>query len=369
MKRFKRILYVLTISVIVTLLLKNSSLKEKNLLWEKRYENLLNETHRLSLSTDELMKRLKSLDSSGHIFLKESDHDSLIYQLYKKENGDLSQETKNQLESTLDLQEQKAAPFLTEIIQDISGMEKKLKQSESRMKWISYVVNSVPSMFPTFGYINSYFGERLSPVTGHKQMHKGVDIAAPIGTKVFATADGVVGYSGHRGNYGKLISINHGLNFMTRYAHLSKRHVKKGDKVKRGDVIGTVGKTGRTTGAHLHYEVRLNNLHVNPIDFLPRNKMYHQPESLFASVGHVGLPMEPSQISRPSTINLYSHKDINIGNLWLKLSVFLLLFFIFFYFIVYFQKLKSLYLKRMNQSKPRDLQKYKTKFKSPVKFW
>lgn len=114
----------------------------------------------------------------------------------------------------------------------------------------------------------SGFGYRIHPIYKTRKMHTGVDLTAPVGTKVYATGDGTIikaGYS--RGGYGKRIIVNHGFGYKTVYAHLSEIDVKEGQKVKRGDVIGEVGNTGRSTAPHLHYEVRYKNKPVNPVNF------------------------------------------------------------------------------------------------------
>ncbi|MDM8553022.1 M23 family metallopeptidase [Desulfobacterales bacterium HSG2] len=121
-----------------------------------------------------------------------------------------------------------------------------------------------PAIRPVRGLITSSFGTRISPFTGQKEFHKGLDIANRKGTSVVAAADGTVTFADEKGNWGKLITINHGHGIATNYAHLNKFLKKPGDTVKRGDVIGEIGSTGRTTGPHLHYEVRLNGTPVNP---------------------------------------------------------------------------------------------------------
>ncbi len=125
-----------------------------------------------------------------------------------------------------------------------------------------------PSIKPTEGWFSSGFGYRVSPFTNKREFHKGLDIATRVGTEVIAPADGLVVFAGAEGNYGKMISMNHGFNMKTRYGHLHKILVKKGDRVKRGQIIAQVGKTGRCTGSHLHYEVHLNGVPVNPLRYI-----------------------------------------------------------------------------------------------------
>lgn len=127
---------------------------------------------------------------------------------------------------------------------------------------------SIPSIIPSQGFISSRFGYRTSPFTGSRQLHKGLDIAAPIGTKIIAPADGKVVFAQRDGAYGLSVEIDHGNGIITRYAHMSKFNVKRGDKIKRGELIGLVGNTGRSTGAHLHYEVIVNGVHTNPMAYI-----------------------------------------------------------------------------------------------------
>ncbi len=127
---------------------------------------------------------------------------------------------------------------------------------------------STPTIWPVRGWVTSAFGKRISPFTGKLQMHEGLDIAARPGTPVKASADGVVIYSGWKSDYGKLVTIDHGYGYRTRYGHLSRIYVKNGQRVKRGDTIGAVGSTGRSTGPHLHYEVKVRGLPVNPKTYL-----------------------------------------------------------------------------------------------------
>jgi murein DD-endopeptidase MepM/ murein hydrolase activator NlpD len=121
-----------------------------------------------------------------------------------------------------------------------------------------------PSVWPTKGWITSTFGFRSDPFTGAKVMHAGIDLAAPDGTQVLAPAAGTVIFAGDRGGYGNFIAIDHGRGLVTQYGHLSRVLVKVGEKVERGRHMGAVGNSGRSTGPHLHYEVRLNGVPVNP---------------------------------------------------------------------------------------------------------
>ncbi|MGB6199290.1 MAG: M23 family metallopeptidase [Candidatus Acidiferrales bacterium] len=125
-----------------------------------------------------------------------------------------------------------------------------------------------PSLWPVIGHLTAGFGERLDPFSGEGAFHTGVDISSQYGTAVHATADGVViGAEEHVG-YGRLVVLDHGFGVTTFYGHLSAYNVTPGQRVNRGDVIGYVGVSGRTTGPHVHYEVRINGAPVNPMRYL-----------------------------------------------------------------------------------------------------
>jgi murein DD-endopeptidase MepM/ murein hydrolase activator NlpD len=128
---------------------------------------------------------------------------------------------------------------------------------------------SVPSRMPVGGVtLTSDYGMRTHPVLGGRRNHKGVDLAGPVGTPVYATADGLVSKAERFSSYGNYIQIEHGGEMQTRYAHLSGYAVRAGDKVHKGDLIGYVGSTGRSTGPHLHYEVRIAGEAVNPVPYM-----------------------------------------------------------------------------------------------------
>lgn len=130
------------------------------------------------------------------------------------------------------------------------------------------MLKRIPSIQPLRNYkFSSGFGYRIHPIYKTFKMHSGLDLTAPIGTKIYATGDGVVSESEYGRGYGKMVVINHGYSYQTVYGHMSKTLVQVGQKVSRGDVIGLVGNTGTSTGAHLHYEVRRNGMPVNPINY------------------------------------------------------------------------------------------------------
>ena len=128
---------------------------------------------------------------------------------------------------------------------------------------------SIPSRMPLGNAsLTSGYGMRTHPVLGGRRAHAGVDLAAPTGTPIYATADGVVSKAEWFSSYGLFVSIEHGAQLQTRYAHMSRIAVADGERVKKGDIIGYVGSTGRSTGPHLHYEVRVEGRAVNPIPYM-----------------------------------------------------------------------------------------------------
>jgi murein DD-endopeptidase MepM/ murein hydrolase activator NlpD len=136
---------------------------------------------------------------------------------------------------------------------------------------LEHSVISIPSIHPVNEaklVFSSYFGVRTDPFNGTAAMHAGVDLPGPVGTPIYATADGVVDRAGRDGGYGNMVEIDHGKGIQTRYGHLSKILVTANESVKRGEEIALMGSTGRSTGSHLHYEVRIDGRAVNPMPFL-----------------------------------------------------------------------------------------------------
>lgn len=149
-----------------------------------------------------------------------------------------------------------------------SEREQSLMTLENRLRDMGSVLRATPAVWPSYGWVTSNFGFRISPFSGERTMHEGLDIAASPGTPVKTPADGVITYVGTDGGYGKSIVINHGYGTVTRYGHLSEIFVKLGENVKRGDRIAAIGNTGRSTGPHLHYEVVVNGIPRDPKKYI-----------------------------------------------------------------------------------------------------
>jgi len=154
---------------------------------------------------------------------------------------------------------------LTSRAERIDGtLDRVAARLDEQMRWIS----ATPAIAPAKGIVTSGFGGRRDPLTRRRAAHRGVDIAAVPGAPVRASADGVVTRAGVQGGLGKSVFVSHGYGLATRYGHLSKLAVRPGQRVRRGDVVGYVGNTGRSTGYHLHYEVHLDGEAVDPLVYI-----------------------------------------------------------------------------------------------------
>ncbi len=158
--------------------------------------------------------------------------------------------------------------FLDQLSVDARLEEVKQQKLLQAMQDQQDLLSSTPSIWPVQGWVSSRFGHRNSPFTGRREFHKGLDVSAPTGTPIYAPAEGLVTFTGKDGAYGIAVTIDHGRGITTRYAHLQKYVVEKNQKISRGQLLGYVGNTGRSTGPHLHYEVRLNNMPVDPSKYI-----------------------------------------------------------------------------------------------------
>jgi murein DD-endopeptidase MepM/ murein hydrolase activator NlpD len=150
----------------------------------------------------------------------------------------------------------------------LHGLESRLRNVRRDVERRQELAAATPSIWPAHGWLTGTFGGRSDPFTGEPGFHQGLDISTEKGQPVFATADGSVEAASYSGDYGNLIVVKHAFGLVTRYGHLSSFTVKPGRQVKRGDIIGYVGSTGRSTGAHLHYEILANGKLINPLQLL-----------------------------------------------------------------------------------------------------
>jgi murein DD-endopeptidase MepM/ murein hydrolase activator NlpD len=152
----------------------------------------------------------------------------------------------------------------------LEALERRLTYVRHDVERQEALAAATPSIWPAYGWLTGTFGGRPDPFTGEPAFHQGLDISTEKGRPVYATADGTVQSAAYTGEYGNLITVRHDFGLATRYGHLSKFNVRPGATVKRGDVIGYVGSTGRSTGAHLHYEILANGKLINPLQLLTR---------------------------------------------------------------------------------------------------
>jgi murein DD-endopeptidase MepM/ murein hydrolase activator NlpD len=171
-------------------------------------------------------------------------------------------------------------PFVEAGSDDVDPRFLQLFASWRQLEQLEQGIASIPSAMPVRdARWTSGFGTRSDPFRGRAAMHAGIDMAGPVGTPIYATADGVVGHAGTRGAYGNLVELEHGAGIATRYGHLSRIMVEPGSRVRRGDIIGLMGSTGRSTGSHLHYEIRLDGRAINPLPFLQTGQAFAEVQS------------------------------------------------------------------------------------------
>ncbi len=154
----------------------------------------------------------------------------------------------------------------------LEGLESRLHVVRDNVERRNALAAATPSIWPAHGWLSSVMGPRTDPLNGGRDYHAGLDIAGDKGQPVYATAAGTVTRTGYQGAYGNLIVLDHGFGLQTRYGHLSGFSVRTGQHVKRGDIIGRLGATGRATGNHLHYEVIANGNLLNPLRLLTQQK-------------------------------------------------------------------------------------------------
>lgn len=241
------------------------SLKKENQALREQMTELASKTK----SIDSELRAVKQMEAKVRIMLNAENHETLITNFGiggpSNEPDDLgifysttdTTVAYNKINSKLDNVEEALKKQQTGLVEVYELMQER-----------NSILTSTPSIWPTRGWITSGFGYRVYPFTGETKFHEGLDISTRIGTDVISTADGIVTETGYDITYGNNIIVDHGFGFVTRYGHLSKIDVKTGNVVKRGQKIGEVGNTGFSTGPHLHYEIRINGVPVNPENYI-----------------------------------------------------------------------------------------------------
>lgn len=192
-------------------------------------------------------------DGDGPLSVPSVDTDLLVKE-WLEQNGEIT--TGRFDKKVMDLQSQ--TQFLSKRIESL------FEQNKEKIRF----VNASPSVLPVKGWVTSEFGMRIHPLSRRYRMHYGIDIASPHGTPIKSPADGVVAYAGSSGGYGRVVVIDHGYGIASLLAHTSRVDVVPGQKVARGDVVAAVGSSGAATGAHLHYEIRVDGIPSDPFQFV-----------------------------------------------------------------------------------------------------
>jgi murein DD-endopeptidase MepM/ murein hydrolase activator NlpD len=179
------------------------------------------------------------------------------------------------------MSEARLAPTISESVAEYNFLRNSKFSRLSSSYTQRLQTNTIPTLWPVQGRLMGGFGERQDPFSGEGAYHTGVDISAPQGTPAHATADGRVHFAGFYYGYGRLVIVNHGNKYETYYAHLSHLSVVEGQEIRRGEQVGLVGSSGRSTGPHLHYEVRLGSAPLNPYRFLNKPQVAEVAKSDF----------------------------------------------------------------------------------------
>jgi len=229
------------------------------------------EIHFFSSKIEELEKqvsRLKDFDKKIRIIanLERGQNPTPFMGMGGPSPSDLREKLKGDKDEKGLVQQMKAD--VERLQSEATSRETSLSELERVLQTKREILVHTPSIWPVQGWVTSDFGFRANPFTGLTQMHEGIDISNRTGTIVVAPANGFVSDIGNDYAHGKFLIISHGFGMTTRYSHLNKTLVKVGQKVKRGDKIAEVGTTGKTTGPHLHYEVKLNSIPVNPMRYI-----------------------------------------------------------------------------------------------------
>jgi len=178
------------------------------------------------------------------------------------------------MDSKLEEKVESISMRVDELLRQTEFQKESFSEIYSKLKSKKHLRDHTPSIRPCSGFFVSGFGYRRDPFTGQRKLHEGIDLAGRVGTPIYVTADGVVKYTGYKKGYGLTIIVDHRYGYSTKYGHLSRIKVRPGQRVMRGQIIGALGKSGRSTGPHLHYEVRVSNKATNPLNYIIPNVTY-----------------------------------------------------------------------------------------------
>jgi murein DD-endopeptidase MepM/ murein hydrolase activator NlpD len=275
-KTFKIGLYLLGFGLLSTIFFLCDYIQVRKKTFElsqlqRQTQDQKSKIHFFSSKIEDLEKqlsRLKDFDKKIRIIanLEKSQETTSFMGMGGPSPSDLREKLKGEKDETGLTQQLRAD--IERLESEATSQEESLSELEKLLQSKKEILVHTPSIWPVHGWVTSGFGFRIDPFTGLTQMHEGLDISNRIGTPVIATADGIVSDTGRDSSHGNVLVISHGFGMTTRYLHLNKVFVRAGQKVKRGDKIAEVGMTGRSTGPHLHYEVRVNGIPVNPVRYI-----------------------------------------------------------------------------------------------------
>lgn len=258
---------------------ENKRLKSQYGVMSARLENMIEVIDRMEERDDNFYRVMMQLDPiSDSQRLSGLDYESRYSQLSKFSDSKLVE----QLSKRMNLLEKKIYSQL----QSFDQLQEALGDQQNRL---SHIPSVLPINIADYT-MSSGYGWRVDPIYGASKFHEGLDFAASKGTDVFATGDGIVKVAGREAGYGNCVDIDHGYNYLTRYAHLSEIMVRPGEEIKRGQLIGKVGSTGKSTGPHLHYEVRYKDIPQNPVNFYFMDltpEQYYEMIQIAENAGHV----------------------------------------------------------------------------------
>lgn len=258
---------------------ENKRLKSQYGVMSARLENMLEVMERMEDRDDNFYRVMMQLDPLSEAQrLSGLDRENSYNQLSKLSDSRLVE----QLSKRMNLLEQRIYSQL----QSFDQLQEALGNQQDRL---SHIPSVLPINIADYT-MSSGYGYRVDPIYGASKFHEGLDFAAAKGTDVFATGDGKVTLAAREAGYGNCIDIDHGYNYLTRYAHLSEILVRPGEEVKRGQLIGKVGSTGKSTGPHLHYEVRFKDVPQNPVNYYFMDltpEQYYEMIQIAENAGHV----------------------------------------------------------------------------------
>ena len=275
-KTFKIGLYILSFGVLCTIFFLCDYIQVRKKTFElsqlrQQTQEQKSKIHFFASKIEDLEKqlsRLKDFDKRIRIIanLEKSQETTLFMGMGGPSPSDLREKLKAENDETGLAQQMRTD--IERLESEASSQEQSLSELEKLLQSKKEMLAHTPSIWPVHGWVTSGFGFRTNPFTGLNQMHEGLDIANQVGTPVIAPADGIVSDTGRDSTHGNVVVISHGFGINSRFLHLSKIVVRAGQKVKRGDKIAEVGTTGISTGPHLHYEVKVNGIPVNPLRYI-----------------------------------------------------------------------------------------------------